>query len=108
MTCSQWLSETIGEVGEWFRPVGREFEPVYQKRRIDGRARNAYYVGLIACAMIGPSLPLTAWTADLSSLAPVEPRAVVAAGVGYENSEVSTITVKTYDAENGAILSEET
>jgi hypothetical protein len=33
---------------------------------------------------------------------------VVAAGVGFENAETSTITVKTYDAENGAILSDET
>lgn len=32
----------------------------------------------------------------------------MAAGVGYENAETSTITVKTYDAENGAILSDET
>jgi len=108
MPFSQWLSQTVGEVREWFRPVGHEFEPVYQELRIDGRARKVYYVGLIACAMIGPSLPLTAWTADLSSLAPVETRAVVAAGVGYENAEASTITVKTYDAENGEILSEET
>jgi outer membrane protein assembly factor BamB len=58
--------------------------------------------------MIGYGFPLTAWTADLSSLPPVKPRKVVAAGVGYENAETSTITVKTYDAENGAILSEET
>ena len=58
--------------------------------------------------MIGPGLPLTAWSADLSSLEPVSPRTVVAAGVGYENAETSTITVKTYDAENGAILSDET
>src|SRR2546426_11116876 len=69
---------------------------------------KASYVALIACAMIGSSLPLTAWTADLSSLAPVKPRTVVAAGVGYENAETSTITVKTYDAENGAILSDDT
>jgi hypothetical protein len=58
--------------------------------------------------MIGSSLPLTAWTADLSSLALVKPRTVVAAGVGYENAESSKLTVKTYDAENGAILSDET
>jgi outer membrane protein assembly factor BamB len=32
----------------------------------------------------------------------------VAAGVGYENAETSTITVKTYDAKNGEILSDET
>ena len=29
MTIIQWLSETIGEVREWFRPIGREFVPVY-------------------------------------------------------------------------------
>lgn len=108
MTIIQWLSETINEVREWFRPNGREFVPVYQDRWVDGRARKAFYVGLIACAMIGPGLPLTAWTAELSSLAPVKPRTVVAAGVGYENAETSTITVRTYDAENGEILSEET
>ena len=108
MTIIQWLSETIGEVREWFRPIGREFMPVYQERRIDGRTRKAFYAALIACAMIGCGLPLTAWTADLSPLAPVKPRKVVAAGVGYENAETSTITVKTYDAENGVILSDET
>jgi hypothetical protein len=58
--------------------------------------------------MIGSSLPLTAWTADLSPLTPVKPRMVVAAGVGYENAETSKLRVKTYDAENGAILSDET
>jgi hypothetical protein len=108
MTIIQWLSETLYEVRVWFRLIGRGFVRVYQERRIDGRTRKAFYVALIACAMIGSGLPPTAWAADLSSLAPVKPRKVVAAGVGYENAETSTITVKTYDAENGAILSEET
>ena len=108
MTIIQWLSEAIGEVQEWFRPFGPVLVPVYQERRIDVRRRKAFYVALIACAMIGYGLPPTAWTADPSSLAPVKPRKVVAAGVGYENAETSTITVKTDDAENGAILSDET
>ena len=108
MTIIQWLPETIGEVRERFRPFGRECVPLYEERRIDGRTRRAFFGALIACAMIGSGLPLTAWTADLSSLAPVKSRTVVAAGVGYENAETSTITVKTYDAENGAILSDET
>ena len=30
MTIIQWLSETIGEVRKWFRPIGREFASVYQ------------------------------------------------------------------------------
>jgi len=108
MTIIQWLSGAIGEMGEWFPSSEHEFAPVYRERLIDGRARKAFYFGLVACAMIGPGLPLTGWTADLSSLEPLKPRTVVAAGVGYENAETSTITVKTYDAENGTILSEET
>ena len=108
MTKILWLSEKIDELREWFRPIRREFVPVYEEGQIDERTRRVYYGALIACAMIGSSLPLTAWTADLSSLAPVKPRAIVAAGVGYENAETSTITVKTYDAENGATLSDET
>ncbi|MDE3042839.1 MAG: PQQ-binding-like beta-propeller repeat protein [Nitrospirota bacterium] len=103
----QWLSEAIGEVREWFRPTGREFVLVYQDQWVDGR-RRLFYVVLIALAMIGYGSPLTAWAADLSPLDPVKPGKVVAAGVGYENAGTSTITVKTYDAENGAILSEET
>jgi hypothetical protein len=108
MMIIRWLSETISEEREWFRPIVREFLPVYEGRQMDRRARRVSCGALIACAMIGSSLPLTAWTEDLSSLAPVKPRAVVAAGVGYENAESSTITVKTYDAENGAILSNDT
>jgi hypothetical protein len=109
MTIIQWLSETIGEVRGWFRPIGRAFGQVYvyMEGRIDGRTGKAFCGALIACAMIGSGLPLPAWAADPSSLAPVKPRTVVAAGVGYENAESSMITVKTYDAENGAILSEE-
>ena len=107
MTIIQRLLQRIGEVREWFRPSRLEFAPVYI-RAMQRRIGKGFYAALIACAMIGPGLPLTAWTADLSSLEPVSPRTVVAAGVGYENAETSTITVKTYDAENGAILSDET
>jgi len=108
MAIIQCLPETIGEVREWFRPIGHECVPVHEEWRIDGRTKRAFCRALIACVMISSGLPLTAWTADLSSLAPVKPRTVVAAGVGYENAETSTITVKTYDAENGAILSNDT
>jgi hypothetical protein len=69
--------------------------------------KNVFYAASIAGAMIGFGLPLTAW-AELSSLASENPRNVVAAGVGYENAETAMITVKTYDAETGAILSDET
>ena len=108
MTIVQRLFPTISEEREWFQPIGSDFASVYPERRIDGWKRKGFYAALIACAMIAPGLPLTAWTAEPSPLAPLSTRTVVAAGVGYENTETSTITVKTYDAENGTILSDET
>jgi hypothetical protein len=95
MTIIRRLSETVGEARNWFWPI-------------DGRATRAFYGALIAGAMIGSGLPSTGWTADVSSHATMKPRQVVAAGVGYENAETATITVKTYDAESGVILSDET
>ena len=104
MTSIQWLSETRNKMGKWFGPVGCELAPAHQARRI----RKARCLSFIAFAVLGYGFPLTAWAADLAVPASVQPRKVVAAGVGYENAETSSITVKTYDAENGEILSEET
>jgi hypothetical protein len=108
MTTIEWLVQVIREVREWFRPINRELLSVCQGQRINRMAGRVFCIGLTASAMVGPGLPLTAWAADLPSFEPTKPRAVVAAGVGYENAETSTITVKTYDAESGEILSEET
>ena len=104
MTSIQWLSETRNEVREWFRPVRYELAPAHQARQ----TRKARCFSFIAVAVLEYGFPLTAWAADLAVSASVQPRKVVAAGVGYENAETSSITVKTYDAENGEILSEET
>lgn len=107
MAIIQWLPHALGQMRECFRPK-TEDTPVYEKQQIDGRTRMAFAFGLISWAMIGTNLPLTAQAADLSPATTVKPLMVVAAGVGYENAEASKLTVKTYDAENGAILSEET
>jgi hypothetical protein len=108
MTNIQRLIQTVSELREWIRPTGLEVAPVDCKRWTNGWKRNEFSAALIACALIAPGFPVIAWSADLPDLLPVSPRMVVAAGVGYENAETSTITVKTYDAENGAILSDET
>jgi len=108
MTIMQWLSQTIDEMSEWFRPIRREFAPVYQWRQIGGRKRKVCYVALVAVASLSYGVPSPARSADLESLAPAKTRKVVAAGVGYENAETSTITVKTYDAETGTVLTEDT
>jgi hypothetical protein len=95
MTIIRRLSESVSEARKRFWPI-------------EGHATRVFYGALIAGAMIGQGFPSTGWTADVSSLATMKPRQVVAAGVGYENAETATITVKTYDAESGVILSDET
>jgi hypothetical protein len=108
MTNIQRLLQMTGQARERFSSVEPVFAALYQDRRIHGWTWKGLFAALFVCTVIGPGLPLTAWTEDLPSLPPVSPRTVIAAGVGYENAETSTITVKTYDAENGAILSDET
>jgi|SRR5688572_14472871 hypothetical protein len=108
MTNIHWLLQMTGQARKRFRSFEHVLATGYQDRRIEGWTRKALLAVLFACTVIGTGLPLTAWTEELPSFQPVIPRTVVAAGVGYENAETSTITVKTYDAENGEILSDET
>lgn len=109
MTIIQRLPQTLAQVSKWFKPISRKFVTVHtDEQQIDERAKEMFCRTLIVGTVIGFSLPLTAWTADLSSRVQVKPRAVVAAGIGYENTETSKLRVKTYDAESGEILTDET
>ena len=108
MTIIQWLPQMLGQMSEWFKPITRKFMTVHTELQVHERTKKVFYSALIVGVVIGVSLPLTAWTADLSSRVQVKPRAVVAAGIGYENAETSKLTVKTYDAESGVILTDET
>jgi hypothetical protein len=54
------------------------------------------------------TVPVTAWTAESPSMAPVYTQTVVAAGFGFQDDESSSITVKTYDAQSGEVLSTDT
>ena len=93
---------------EWFKPITRNFVTVHTELQVDERTKKVFYSALIVGVVIGVSLPLTAWTSDLTSRVQVRARAVVAAGIGYENAETSKLSVKTYDAESGVILTDET
>lgn len=59
----------------------------------------------LACLSFG--LPLEAGSADLAPARPAKARKIVAAGFGFQNARSSHITVKTYDAETGEVLSDE-
>jgi hypothetical protein len=104
----QRLSVTMSAMRERLRPITEHMALHDGKRRADGWTRTLFYGVLFSCVLISSGLPSTGWTAGLSSPGPTKPRQVVAAGVGYENAETASITVKTYDAETGVVLSDET
>jgi hypothetical protein len=54
------------------------------------------------------AFPVLALAGDLSVVSAVKPQTVVAAGFGFQDEEVSSITVKSYDAQTGQVLSADT
>ena len=59
----------------------------------------------VACLVFGfgiVNVPLTAWSVS------EKPRSTVAAGFGFQDADTSSITVKTYDAQSGEVLSADT
>jgi hypothetical protein len=108
MTISQRLPQTVAQLCMWFKPISRKFVALLTEQKIDERGKRVFCIALMVGAVVGLSSPITAWTADLLPREQVKPRAIVAAGIGYENAETSKLTVKTYDAESGVILTDET
>jgi hypothetical protein len=62
----------------------------------------------LLASLVLTCFPLAAWSADQSVSSPAKPRKIVAAGFGFQDAEFSSITVKTYDAQSGEVLSVET
>ncbi len=108
MTISQRLPQTVAQLRMWVKPISRKFVALLTEQKIDERGKRVFCSALMVGAVVGLSSPITAWTADLSSREQAKPRTIVAAGIGYENAETSKLTVKTYDAESGAVLTDET
>jgi hypothetical protein len=69
---------------------------------LSGRIHSTALLASLVLALF----PLAARSADHSIS--VKPRKIVAAGFGFQDAESSSITVKTYDAESGEVLSAET
>ncbi len=113
------LVRLISRLFGWLKPVAL---PVHRIRRNGSRRRSVLRVLCGALVLTGWSAPLTAWSGSSAGhqktsvinepasmpAVPVKPRRIVAAGVGFQNDGASTITVKTYDADSGVTLSEET
>ena len=54
------------------------------------------------------AFPVLSLAGELSALPAADTKSVVAAGFGFQDEEVSFITVKTYDAQSGEVLSADT
>lgn len=63
---------------------------------------------LFIATFLASHYPLAVWSADSPSVAGMKLRKTVAAGFGFQDAESSSITVKTYDAETGEVLSADT
>ena len=103
-----WLSETICWMNAGFRFV--QLTPVPASWGSTGLLRAKKTNKLFYGAVIGASLAgfMVFLSAEDAAAASANPRKTVAAGLGYQDADMSSITVKTYDAESGEVLSSET
>lgn len=115
MELVRWISRLFG----WLKPAALS---VHRIRRSGSRRRFVLRVLCWALLLGWYSLPLAAWSGNAAggqettlvnesasmSVIQTKSRRIVAAGVGFQNDETSTITVKTYDADSGVTLSEDT
>lgn len=87
------------------RPYSLQVRGVFIVMRKSLQVFNAI---LFIATFLASHYPLAVWSADSLSVAGMKPRKTVAAGFGFQDTESSSITVKTYDAETGEVLSAET
>jgi len=97
----RWLAEVLQTLNAGLSPRMRAQIPVRTRRRL-------FYAGLFPLGLALALAPAVSSATDISTAVSVKTRQVVAAGFGYQNAESSSITVKTYDAKTGEILSDET
>jgi hypothetical protein len=69
---------------------------------------SRFYIAFLVLALAVLPFPTTVWSADQPSTLSAKSRKTVAAGFGFQDAESSSITVKTYDAASGEVLSADT
>lgn len=119
MNVIRWFCELIQSLRF---PVLSPVHGTWRQHKSDRNSRSRYgIVGgfLVFCVM---NIPASAWSGGLAAphqgefqntpvtkpVVQASSRSIVAAGFGFQNADSSTITVKTYDALTGEILSDET
>jgi TolB-like protein len=103
-----WLFNALRHVRDCFRLIQLELVSEFCGSTCLVRAtptNRMLYVAMIGASLIGFNASAPAWSADANE---AKFRKTVAAGLGYQDADTSSITVKTYDAESGLVLSAET
>jgi hypothetical protein len=101
---TEWLRRTVQATVEWMKPI--VYQPVCV-RQSSVQTRRRIFIAMIGAVLIGSGMADTVCAEDAIS-PPSKMTKVVAAGFGFQNADSSTITVKTYDAGSGLILSNDT
>jgi hypothetical protein len=100
----RWLWQALQEFMEGYRTL--VMQPILVRRSLLTLSRLVTFVMSLSCLGLG-MLPV-AQAADSVRAVPVKTEKVVAAGFGFQNVDSSSITVKTYNADSGEVLSDET
>jgi hypothetical protein len=119
MSIIRWFCELIHSLRV---PVPSAVRAISHRHK-SGRNSRSHHYGIVAGLLLLclTHIPASAWSGGLSASHQVEflntqmtmpvvqasARSIVAAGIGFQNADSSTITVKTYDALTGEILSDE-
>ena len=101
---TDWLRRAVQAMVEWVKPIG--CRPV-SVRHTSVQSRRRMSIAMTSVLLIGSGMAGAVCAEDAIS-PPSKTAKVVAAGFGFQNADSSTITVKTYDAESGRILSDDT
>jgi len=108
MSMMTWLFETMRRMNDGYKLVQLKPVPVscgpISFIRIK-KTNRLFFVAMMGAALVGFT---TAASAEIAAATSAKPRHTVAAGLGYQDADTSSITVKTYDAESGEVLSSET
>ena len=108
MSIIRKIAKSMDAVFGWCRAVQLEPVSVRWQLSLAGRTAKVFYGTVVGLAVMGATGPFAVWSAELPSSIPTKPGKTVAAGFGFQNAETSTITVKTYNADSGKVLSEDT
>jgi hypothetical protein len=101
---TDWLRRVVQATVEWLKPIG--CRPVCV-RHTAARGRRRILIAMTGALLIGSAMAGAVCAED--AMGPQGKTArVVAAGFGFQNADSSTITVKTYDADSGRIISNDT